>query len=442
MYIHNLFQVGNLDVTDSLPNITTEESVESVAEISEAQVESQLIEQQIEQQVTGIEDATAVGNHLEGLIEEHTENIQKSEEMTESEVQNAQIDLAEGMESVAGFLGAKSIDDVFSRLNIGYGYNSGLNSVGSMSSFADYKQGLEGVAMLASTIWIKIKQLLQRFIQWIQKWITKAIVWIKDYSKKAEKLSKEAENIKDDSELKTDKLSPLAKILMKTSKLTLDGVLNGQVKAIERFKKQQEEMFKNLPDAEKQLNMEVMKESEISYGQIMSATAGYIGLVEYVDSPNLGKTDDSLIVGLNSTKKITICTKKDDGKMENTTLEYDTKELKAPELNGEKGKDVKSKILEVCKDAKDSTKKVQDMLSKSENMFREAIKKVEIGMKGGSDEAKMVRYMSNGIMSMSKLVQKIMISTAYAPGYFLTACSELLKGCEKGEDKEEKKEEK
>lgn len=447
LFVRNLFQAGNLDVEDSLPNLTTEENVDQVAEVSQAELETKLIEQGLEEQASGLEDLAVAGENLEGLVEEHTENIVQESNMPVEEIQEKVVTLEEGVESVAGFLGMTNANELREALGV-RSYSSGLNSIKHVS-MSDYKEGIEGVAMLASSIWVKIKTWFQRFVQWVQKWITKTIVWIKGYSKKAEKLEKEAKEIKDDSELKDDKVSPLGKLIANGA-ASLHSILNYEKEIINQNEKSVKEASSFLTDAVKsgmtnpEEDDDKKKTAEEVGGKLasgiiktMAGNLKYFDMLDHIKDIDLEK---QLIVGLDSTKKVVTITYDKKSETELELKEYSTKEFKDITISSKKGSAIKKAVLEVCKDAKDSSKKVQEMLSKSDNEWRDLIKKVAtFRVSGDGAIAKKLREITSFLMKMSKLTQKTMICTAYAPGYFLTACSELIKGCEKGEDKKDDK---
>lgn len=82
-------------------------------------------------------------------------------------------------------------------------------------------------------VWDRIKTILQSLIQWIGKWVHKALVWLKGFDKKAESLKKEAEKLDTSKPFNFEgKFSPMTLALFGAqNKMSPAEYINSTIKA-------------------------------------------------------------------------------------------------------------------------------------------------------------------------------------------------------------------
>lgn len=207
-FLKSLFEVGNLDVTDSLPNITKEDEVES----DQAHVEIHDETISLEREESVVDVISKAGEKAVILSEEHAPIADQAETMTPEEVVEQQQVFQSGIESIAGLLGVSGT--YFLNRN---GYSDGLNSL--TPRISDYKAGVEGLKEFAGKVIVKIKMFIDKIIGWFSKIFQKVVAWVKNYEKKATELHDKIKDMNStNTQIKKDnKLEPETKIMFLVS---------------------------------------------------------------------------------------------------------------------------------------------------------------------------------------------------------------------------------
>lgn len=204
-FVKNLFEAGNLDVDDSLPNVTSEESTETQIEIEEAEHSAPDIIKEGEKHEDALHELGVVLDNSQNMIHEHSENVENLDKMSDEEVAVKAEEFNTGIESIAGMLGG-SVQKIFPLMNVSHGLNS-------VDVRFQYKAGVEGFKESMERTWGKIKIFISKIIGFFKRLINSAVLWFKNYKKKAEELKKKANELK--GEFKSDaEVSPLAKIMV------------------------------------------------------------------------------------------------------------------------------------------------------------------------------------------------------------------------------------
>lgn len=501
----NLFEIGNLDVTDSLPNMTTENEVEVNYEVAGAELEGQLIEQQVEKDMSGLEDAQDVLEEMKEVIVQHEANVQSmngqevggqaeapsgevvaevpaeteakvDQNSSNEEVAEQNQDMQQGVESICGRLFNADASKVFQALKINNPYiGAGLNSISGNSVRVAYAEGLEGVKELAAKVWFKIKAMIQSLIQWISKWVHKAMIWIKGYESKAKKLKEEAGKLDAGKKAKEDfQFSPFASLLVMNSKLATGmkelyndtKTIAGDSGFMVKFANELVNGLKSQPaagnnsiglggrffggnlndgaqqpqdgqnaggDANANANQGGENKSDngasskVLAEAFAKASAGINAqhLNELASNSSIKGTlgKEHFVIGLKNMKAMEVAELKSGfGEVKTVTLfEKDPdKSGVNPKVNGQWAKDT---ITKICDAITSNISEIKSTLDKGNSAFN----KVRNDLFNGAKDSSASSDIGKAVISVSKMTQRALVCAAYLPSYYLNACSEYIK---------------
>lgn len=522
----NLFDAGLLDVSESLPHVATEDSVEEQFKLDSAVVESQVIEKNMEEDIAGLEDAQDVLEEMKEVIVKHEANVQSmngqevgGEATTESgevvaevpaeqqpqvdqnssneEVAEQNQDMQQGVESICGRAFNTSAEEVFKALKINnpyIGMSAGLNSIKGTSARIAYEEGLNGVKELASKIWFKVKAMIQSLIQWISKWVHKALIWIKGYESKAKKLKEEAQKLDDNGKAKEDfQFTQFASLLVKEPKLldikgiygdiksisgdsgvakmaisaavnsiksggssggnvntntnaeggnnsisfynrgllndggsTPEGNNSGQTSANDNTNKPDSSTTNKAAEASKDVLLSGLKNLKI-----IPSIANHAK-----EKPVLDSQSFKIPVGMNNMKSFTMAkveSKEGEFNLTFENVEYFEKAPEKSEINTHiTGKWAKDEIIKICDAITSSISEIKGTLDKGNSAINKIRNDVFKDNSGDGADSKNISYIGKVVIACSKLSQKALVCAAYAPSYYLNACSEYLKSINGG----------
>lgn len=235
-----LFEVGNLDVTDSLPHITEGSVVDQEYEADKAEVEIKDENKDLETEGNKVDILVIVAEKADNLVEEHETIADQAHSLSPEEVVEKQQVFQSGIESIAGMMGARG-EDLLKTLGV---YTSGLNSV--TPDIYSYKAGIEGIKDFAYKLHVKIKAFITKIVQWLTRLGLKALAWFRNYEKKAEKSLEKVKEIKGNMDTydvdKGIELPPVTKILYR-HKLTFENSLETMKGLHDNLKTRQELAF-------------------------------------------------------------------------------------------------------------------------------------------------------------------------------------------------------
>lgn len=515
--------LGTEDLDSALPQIQNEEDLQF--DVDQASTEMKAMEAEMNTASVAMEDASDVLEEMKEVIVQHESNVasmdgeqqpdvaqtesgevvaevpaetqpQVDENSTDSEIQEQNAEMNQAVESFAGRLANIRADELYTR--IGIGKAGGVEDAFRNPRMA-YRAGLEGFKEFAIKVWGKIKMMFQSLMQFLSKWINKALVWLKGYEKKAKSLKEEAGKLKDDAKLDFGKgsYSALTQILFKEKftkcrlslalsvlsevkkdvtgnldKYVLSGIGTSTSSSSSNDKKEGDKSAGN-NDANADANnaSEPAAETKQEGGEAAKAdvkadvkeetvrmlcdrfykiTSKFDeGIASYVDKGSEGKFSSVVFASTKAVVGMDLDAKGESGgeKLVNS-LKLIKKDLKAPENYKEviQGSAVKTLVNNICDEVIKNAAAPQKILSetsKDVNKIRNEVFKTN----AEKAEASNINLISKIVMAYSGFMHKLSVHVAYLPGVYLSVASEALKGAkggnsDSGDKKEEKQEEK